>query len=158
MSFCGLGRYPLLRCVLAFLSLDFLSVFEGEPHIVLAVDSYEIHQSTPEGCIEGVHQVGIFEGGKEILNRCSAGLLAADGLIQGFVPSLGGIEPFCQPIVAFLVTQHITKGCFAFVPNQDFTERWTDEKLYAKYQLTEEEINFIESLIRPIDKEGAENE
>ena len=47
---------------------------------------------------------------------------------------------------------------FAFVPNQDFTEEWTDKKLYAKYKLTDEEVNFIESLIRPIEKEGAENE
>jgi len=61
-------------------------------------------------------------------------------------------------VAQIAVTQHITKGCFAFVPNQDFTEAWTDEKLYAKYKLTDEEINFIESLIRPIDKEGAENE
>lgn len=61
-------------------------------------------------------------------------------------------------VAQIAVTQHITKGCFAFVPNQDFTEEWTDEKLYKKYNLTSEEINFIESLIRPIDKEGAANE
>jgi len=57
-------------------------------------------------------------------------------------------------VAQIAVTQHITKGCFAFVPNQDFTEEWTDEKLYAKYNLSDEEISFIESLIRPIDKEG----
>ena len=61
-------------------------------------------------------------------------------------------------VAQIAVTQHITKGCFAFVPNQDFTEEWTDKKLYAKYKLTDEEVNFIESLIRPIEKEGAENE
>ena len=61
-------------------------------------------------------------------------------------------------VAQIAVTQHITKGCFAFVPVQDFTEEWTDTKLYAKYKLTEEEINFIESLIRPIDKEGTANE
>ena len=55
MLFYGLGRYPLLRCVLASLSLDFLSVFEGESHIIFSVDGYEIHQSAPEGGIEGVH-------------------------------------------------------------------------------------------------------
>jgi site-specific DNA-methyltransferase (adenine-specific) len=46
---------------------------------------------------------------------------------------------------------HITKGCFLFVPIQDFSESWTDEKLYKKYGLTEEEIAFIESLIRPME-------
>jgi len=35
-----------------------------------------------------------------------------------------------------------------FVPAQDFTEEWTDEKLYKKYELTEDEIAFIESTIR----------
>ena len=48
-------------------------------------------------------------------------------------------------------TQNISKGVFAFVPLQDFSEPWTDEKLYKKYGLTEEEINFIESMIRPME-------
>jgi len=48
-------------------------------------------------------------------------------------------------------TQNISKGVFAFVPIQDFSEPWTDEKLYKKYGLTEEEIAFIESMIRPME-------
>ena len=46
---------------------------------------------------------------------------------------------------------HITKGSFQFVPKQDYSEEWTDEKLYAKYGLTDEEIAFIESMIRPME-------
>lgn len=42
----------------------------------------------------------------------------------------------------------ITRGCFMFVPVQNFTEEWTDEKLYKKYELTEDEIALIESTIR----------
>lgn len=53
---------------------------------------------------------------------------------------------------------HITKESFQFVPMQDFSEPWTDEKLYAKYGLTEEEIAFIESMIRPMDLNTNENE
>jgi site-specific DNA-methyltransferase (adenine-specific) len=34
---------------------------------------------------------------------------------------------------------------------QDFTEPWTDEKLYAKYGLTRDEIAFIESMVRPME-------
>jgi site-specific DNA-methyltransferase (adenine-specific) len=34
---------------------------------------------------------------------------------------------------------------------QDFSEPWTDEKLYKKYGLTPDEIAFIESMIRPMD-------
>lgn len=45
----------------------------------------------------------------------------------------------------------ITKGSFMFVPMQDFSKPWTDEELYAKYGLTEEEIAFIESMIKPMD-------
>ncbi len=45
----------------------------------------------------------------------------------------------------------ISKSSFQFVPTQDFTQEWTDEKLYKKYDLTEEEIAFIESMIRPMD-------
>ncbi len=48
-------------------------------------------------------------------------------------------------------TQHATSKVYAFVPIQDFSESWTDEKLYKKYNLTEEEISFIESMIRPMD-------
>jgi hypothetical protein len=46
------------------------------------------------------------------------------------------------------VSQHITRASFDFVPVQDFTGEWTDEKLYKKYELTEDEIAFIESTIR----------
>jgi site-specific DNA-methyltransferase (adenine-specific) len=40
---------------------------------------------------------------------------------------------------------------FQFVPLQNFTKSWTDEELYAKYGLTEEEIAFIESMIKPME-------
>ncbi|MCF8265558.1 MAG: hypothetical protein K9I71_10370 [Ignavibacteriales bacterium] len=55
---------------------------------------------------------------------------------------------------------NISQKNYVFVPQQDFTETWTDEKLYAKYGLTSEEIAFIESMIRPMDiaKNGSENE
>jgi site-specific DNA-methyltransferase (adenine-specific) len=45
-------------------------------------------------------------------------------------------------------TQHITKERFAFVPQLDMTQTWTDEKLYARYGLNDEEIAFIESMIK----------
>ena len=48
-------------------------------------------------------------------------------------------------------TQHAARGVYQFVPLQDFNEEWTDEKLYKKYGLTQEEIDFIESMIRPMD-------
>lgn len=48
-------------------------------------------------------------------------------------------------------TQNGTRGVYEFVPLQDFNEPWTDEKLYKKYGLTQEEIDFIESMIRPME-------
>mgnify|MGYP003470359731 CR=1 FL=1 len=48
-------------------------------------------------------------------------------------------------------TQHATKNVYSFVPNQDFSKPWTDEELYKKYNLAAEEIEFIESMIKPMD-------
>lgn len=48
-------------------------------------------------------------------------------------------------------TQHATSKVYQFVPLQDFSHPWTDEMLYEKYGLTEEEIAFIESMIRPME-------
>lgn len=58
--------------------------------------------------------------------------------------------------VRFLVLQtlssmHITQSNFRFVPIQDFTRHWTDEELYKKYNLSDEEIQFIESMIKPME-------
>lgn len=50
-----------------------------------------------------------------------------------------------------LTSIHITKNNFQFVPLQDFSKPWTDQELYQKYNLTQEEINFIESMIRPME-------
>ena len=57
-------------------------------------------------------------------------------------------------------SQDITKDRFAFVPSQDFSEPLTDNKLYKKYGLTEDEIAFIDSMIRPMDlsQNGGEDE
>ena len=46
---------------------------------------------------------------------------------------------------------NVSKSVFSFVPLQDFSHPWTDEMLNKKYGLTEEEIAFIESMIRPME-------
>ena len=48
-------------------------------------------------------------------------------------------------------TQQAMKRVYTFVPMQDFSKSWTDGELYAKYKLTQEEIQFIETMIRPND-------
>jgi len=53
------------------------------------------------------------------------------------------------------ITQDTWKKAYLYIPLQDFSEPWTDEKLYKKYELNDEEINFIESMIKPM---GNDNE
>jgi site-specific DNA-methyltransferase (adenine-specific) len=62
----------------------------------------------------------------------------------------------CTRFVRFLVslrknTQHIYNERFQFVPDLSMDREWTDKDLYKKYKLTKKEIEFIESMIRPMD-------
>ncbi|MDO4563913.1 MAG: Eco57I restriction-modification methylase domain-containing protein [Clostridia bacterium] len=54
------------------------------------------------------------------------------------------------------VTQSTTRSVYTLIPQQDFSKPWTDEELYAKYGITEEEIAFIDSMIRPMDLSGGD--
>lgn len=49
-------------------------------------------------------------------------------------------------------TRSISEGSFAFVPVQDLSRSWTDRQLYAKYGITDQEIAFIESMVRPMEQ------
>ena len=55
-------------------------------------------------------------------------------------------------------TQDAPKRVYSFVPMQDFSRSWTDEELYAKYGLAEEEIAFIDSMIRPMELTGGDGD
>ncbi len=48
-------------------------------------------------------------------------------------------------------SQDAMKGVYSLVPIQDFSKPWTDAELYAKYNLSQDEIDFIESMIKPMD-------
>ena len=48
-------------------------------------------------------------------------------------------------------TQDMPPKAYSFVPIQDFSKPWTDAELYAKYGLTDDEIAFIESMIKPME-------
>lgn len=48
------------------------------------------------------------------------------------------------------ISQHGTSKTYRFVPVVDFSEEWTDEKLYAKYGLSQNEIELIENSIKPM--------
>ncbi|UZD15406.1 hypothetical protein OLL86_07725 [Gallibacterium anatis] len=53
-------------------------------------------------------------------------------------------------------TQDATAKVYQLVPMQDFSQSWNDEKLYAKYGLTADEIAFIESMVRPMERDNVE--
>ena len=55
------------------------------------------------------------------------------------------------------ISQNTMKGNYQLIPMQDFSKSWTDEELYTKYNLTQEEIDFIESMIKPMDLNGGDD-
>lgn len=64
-------------------------------------------------------------------------------------------------LASILITQNIVRDKFQFVPLQDFTSSsdidWTqsvadiDRQLYRKYGLSDEEVAFIEKMIKPME-------
>jgi site-specific DNA-methyltransferase (adenine-specific) len=59
----------------------------------------------------------------------------------------------------FLITvrssaQDLARSAYSFVPKQDFSKAWTDDELFKKYSLTEDEIAYIERLIKPMDNDN----
>jgi site-specific DNA-methyltransferase (adenine-specific) len=59
---------------------------------------------------------------------------------------------FFRALVAInKISQNASYKVYDAVPMQDFSKPWTDEELYKKYNLTQEEIDFIESMIRPME-------
>ena len=58
---------------------------------------------------------------------------------------------FVRCLIAMVTaTQQLARSNFRFIPLQDFTRSWSDADLYKKYGLTDEEIKFIESTIKPM--------
>lgn len=54
----------------------------------------------------------------------------------------------CQVVI---VSPDVSAKTFDLVPIQDFSHPWTDKDLYIKYNLTDEEINYIETNIKPME-------
>ena len=52
-------------------------------------------------------------------------------------------------------TQHGTKKVYQLIPDLSIDRVWTDEQLYAKYDLTQDEIDYIESVIPEAARQGS---
>lgn len=48
-------------------------------------------------------------------------------------------------------SQDTTRKVYTFVPIQAWNKKWTDKDLYAKYNISPKEIDFIEKVVRPMD-------
>lgn len=51
-------------------------------------------------------------------------------------------------------SQDTTRKVYTFVPKQDWSRPWSDADLYTKYGITQDEIDFIEKVVRPMDLSG----
>ena len=51
-------------------------------------------------------------------------------------------------LVARSSGQDLAKSAYQFVPVQDFSKKWTDEDLFAKYGMTDDERTYVKQMIR----------
>lgn len=61
-------------------------------------------------------------------------------------------------LVRFLIlliknTQDVPRKVYTFVPMQDFSKPWSDQDVYEKYGISEEEKEFIDTMVRPMERE-----
>jgi site-specific DNA-methyltransferase (adenine-specific) len=61
-------------------------------------------------------------------------------------------------LAQFMYSHHLTKAAYALVPVLDLSTVWTDERLAARYGLTQDEDAFIASKIRSLDSAESNNE
>ncbi len=67
---------------------------------------------------------------------------------------------YCTKFFRFLVslrkiTQDALRGSYTWVPQQKWDCEWTDEALYKKYNLSQNDIDYIEAVIKPMNLGGS---
>ena len=55
------------------------------------------------------------------------------------------------------ITQDAGRTTYSWVLEQTWDRIWTDEELFKKYKLTKKEIEFIDSLIRPMGESSSDD-
>ena len=105
---------------------------DSYPHLIL---SKPIVAEPNSCCTETYIVVGPFKN-KEISNN------VAQYMLTSF---------FRFMVLLAKSTQDVTKKTYVFVPMQDFNKTWDDKALYDKYNISDDEQKFINSLIRSID-------
>ena len=109
---------------------------EGKMRVLSVVQKLEPHSA----CTESYLVIGAFESENE-----------ADNLITYLNTKFARFL-----IMQMLASMNMSKSSYSFVPVQDWKKAWSDEELYCKYGLTDDEIAFIEDVIRPMPTGGDE--
>ena len=91
-------------------------------------------------------------------SSCTMTYLVA-GTFQSESEACNFADYLCTRFLRFLVglrknTQHVTRDRFSFAPILSMKQKWSDEKLYKHFGLTKDEIAFIESMIKPMQKDN----
>ena len=122
------------------------------------VDKYKVYISRAYGAGEEFpHQIlnRPFVG---LPNSCCTETYLCIGSFEDALEAQNVAEYISTKFFRFMVllkknTQDAPARVYGLVPMQDFSKSWTDKELYAKYSLTQEEIDFIESMIKPMNDE-----
>ncbi len=85
-----------------------------------------------ELCTETFVVIGLFKNKNEMMNCFSY-------IKTKFFRAMVGVRK---------IDQGAPQGVYKYVPMQDFSKPWTDKELYKKYNLTKEEIEFIEENVQ----------
>jgi len=134
----------------AFVSRDIIS------KNIKLIDSWKLF--VPEAGSDGGQKIPDSVLGKPW--RASPGSICTQSFLAFFVKNeseLRSIESyykskFFRHLVSLRkVTQHALRSTYSWVPLQSWDRVWTDKELYIKYKLTQSEIEYIESVIRPMD-------
>lgn len=124
----------------------------GVPQNVEWVDKWKVLLSRVQGTSAAVERIFL---GKPIVagpaEACTETYLVA-GLFDTEDEAKRYAKYLRTRFVRFLVslrkgTQDAARGVYAFVPDLPLDQEWTDAKLYNRYDLTVEEISFIESQV-----------